>query len=156
MNKILERFKNFFSASHDREQKGIQSTKHGMLNNFMFAVKLTWSFSRIFIIAVIAGGILISLYNLIGIYIPKIALALVEQKVSTDVMIKVMVIVGVATLILNFIAYKAGYVCEYQWENVYKGIVSKYLRKSFTTDFKNMENPDFLDLTQRSKQALYT
>lgn len=71
MNKILERFKNFFSASHDREQKGIQSTKHGMLNNFMFAVKLTWSFSRIFIIAVIAGGILISLYNLIGIYIPK-------------------------------------------------------------------------------------
>ena len=58
------------------------------------------SFSRIFIISVIAGGILISLYNLIGIYIPKIALALVEQKVSTDVMIKVMVIVGVATLIL--------------------------------------------------------
>lgn len=156
MNKILERFKNFFSASHDREQKGIQSTKHGMLNNFMYAVKLTWSFSRIFIISVIAGGILISLYNLIGIYIPKIALALVEQKVSTDVMIKVMVIVGVATLILNLIAYKAGYVCEYQWENVYKGIVSKYLRKSFTTDFKNMENPDFLDLTQRSKQALYT
>lgn len=156
MNKILERFKNFFSASHDREQKGIQSTKHGMLNNFMFAVKLTWSFSRIFIIAVIAGGILISLYNLIGIYIPKIALALVEQKVSTDVMIKVMVIVGVATLILNLIAYKASYICEYQWENVYKGIVSKYLRKSFTTDFKNMENPDFLDLTQRSKQALYT
>ena len=156
MNKILERFKNFFSASHDREQKGIQSTKHGMLNNFMYAVKLTWSFSRIFIIAVIAGGILISLYNLIGIYIPKIALALVEQKVSTDVMIKVMVIVGVATLILNLIAYKASYICEYQWENVYKGIVSKYLRKSFTTDFKNMENPDFLDLTQRSKQALYT
>ena len=110
MNKILERFKNFFSASHDREQKGIQSTKHGMLNNFMFAVKLTWSFSRIFIIAVIAGGILISLYNLIGIYIPKIALALVEQKVSTDVMIKVMVIVGVATLILNLIAYKASYI----------------------------------------------
>ena len=155
MNKILERFKNFFSASHDREQKGIQSTKHGMLNNFMYAVKLTWSFSRIFIIAIIAGGILISLYNLIGIYIPKIALALVEQKVSTDVMIKVMVIVGVATLILNLIAYKAGYVCEYQWENVYKGIVSKYLRKSFTTDFKNMENPDFLDLIERSKHAMY-
>lgn len=65
-------------------------------------------FSRIFIISVIAGGILISLYNLIGIYIPKIALALVEQKVSTDVMIKVMVIVGVATSILNLIAYKAG------------------------------------------------
>lgn len=41
-------------------------------------------------------------------------------------------------------------------KTVYKGIVSKYLRKSFTTDFKNMENPDFLDLTQRSKQALYT
>lgn len=46
MNKILERFKNFFSASHDREQKGIQSTKHGMLNNFMFAVKLTWSLAE--------------------------------------------------------------------------------------------------------------
>ncbi len=68
MNKILERFKNFFSASHDREQKGIQSTKHGMLNNFMYAVNLTWSFSRIFIIAVIADYIL-SLFLYFHLYL---------------------------------------------------------------------------------------
>lgn len=36
-----------------------------------------------------------------------------------------------------------------------RGLVSKYLRKSFTTDFKNMENPDFLDLIERSKHAMY-
>ena len=42
MKKILEAIKNFFSASHERERKGIQATKHGMFNNFVYAVKLTW------------------------------------------------------------------------------------------------------------------
>ena len=152
MKKILEAIKNFFSASHERERKGIQATKHGMFNNFVYAVKLTWQLNNQFIIAMIVMGVLSALYMLIGIYIPKIVLALVENKVTTDTMIKVLVAVGI---IINLIAYKAGYVCEYQWENVYKGIVSKYLRKSFTTDFKNMENPDFLDLIERSKHATY-
>ena len=41
MKKILEAIKNFFSASHERARKGIQETKHGMFNNFVYAVKLT-------------------------------------------------------------------------------------------------------------------
>lgn len=39
MRRILEAIKNFFSASHERERKGIQATKHGMFNNFVYAVK---------------------------------------------------------------------------------------------------------------------
>ena len=46
MKKILEAIKNFFSASHERERKGIQATKHGMFNNFVYAVKLTWQLSN--------------------------------------------------------------------------------------------------------------
>ena len=72
-------------------------------------------------------------------------------------MIKVLVAVGVATLVVKLIdTIRLGYVGEYAvGQACTRGIVSKYLRKSFTTDFKNMENPDFLDLTERSKQALY-
>ena len=136
MKKILEAIKNFFSASHERERKGIQATKHGMFNNFVY-------------------GVLSALYMLIGIYIPKIVLALVENKVTTDTMIKVLVAVGIIILVVKLINTKAQYVGEYAWDKVYKGLVSKYLRKSFTTDFKNMENPDFLDLIERSKHAMY-
>ena len=53
MKKILEAIKNFFSASHERERKGIQATKHGMFNNFVYAVKLTWQLNNQFIIAMI-------------------------------------------------------------------------------------------------------
>ena len=155
MKKILEAIKNFFSASHEREQKGIQATKHGMFNNFVYAVKLTWQLNNQFIIAMIVMGVLSALYMLIGIYIPKIVLALVENKVTTDTMIKVLVAVGIIILVVKLINTKAQYVGEYAWDKVYKGLVSKYLRKSFTTDFKNMENPDFLDLIERSKHAMY-
>ncbi|MFR8315643.1 ABC transporter ATP-binding protein [Eubacterium ventriosum] len=155
MKKILEAIKNFFSASHEREQKGIQATKHGMFNNFVYAVKLTWQLNNQFIIAMIVMGVLSALYMLIGIYIPKIVLALVENKVTTDIMIKVLVAVGIIILVVKLINTKAQYVGEYAWDKVYKGLVSKYLRKSFTTDFKNMENPDFLDLIERSKHAMY-
>lgn len=108
-----------------------------------------------FIIAMIVMGVLSALYMLIGIYIPKIVLALVENKVTTDTMIKVLVAVGIIILVVKLINTKAQYVGEYAWDKVYKGLVSKYLRKSFTTDFKNMENPDFLDLIERSKHAMY-
>ena len=155
MKKILETIKNFFSASHERERKGIQATKHGMFNNFVYAVKLTWQLNNQFIIAMIVMGVLSALYMLIGIYIPKIVLALVENKVTTDTMIKVLVAVGIIILVVKLINTKAQYVGEYAWDKVYKGLVSKYLRKSFTTDFKNMENPDFLDLIERSKHAMY-
>lgn len=155
MRKILEAIKNFFSASHEREQKGIQATKHGMFNNFVYAVKLTWQLNNQFIIAMIVVGVLSALYMLIGIYIPKIVLALVENKVTTDTMIKVLVAVGIIILVVKLINTKAQYVGEYAWDKVYKGLVLKYLRKSFTTDFKNMENPDFLDLIERSKHAMY-
>ena len=155
MKKILEVIKNFFSASHERERKGIQATKHGMFNNFVYAVKLTWQLNNQFIIAMIVMGVLSALYMLIGIYIPKIVLALVENKVTTDTMIKVLVAVGIIILVVKLINTKAQYVGEYAWDKVYKGLVSKYLRKSFTTDFKNMENPDFLDLIERSKHAMY-
>lgn len=155
MKKILEAIKNFFFASHERERKGIQATKHGMFNNFVYAVKLTWQLNNQFIIAMIVMGVLSALYMLIGIYIPKIVLALVENKVTTDTMIKVLVAVGIIILVVKLINTKAQYVGEYAWDKVYKGLVSKYLRKSFTTDFKNMENPDFLDLIERSKHAMY-
>ena len=140
---------------HERERKGIQATKHGMFNNFVYAVKLTWQLNNQFIIAMIVVGVLSALYMLIGIYIPKIVLALVENKVTTDTMIKVLVAVGIIILVVKLINTKAQYVGEYAWDKVYKGLVSKYLRKSFTTDFKNMENPDFLDLIERSKHAMY-
>ena len=70
MKKILEAIKNFFSASHERERKGIQATKHGMFNNFVYAVKLTWQLNNQFIIAMIVMGVLSALYMLIGIIIP--------------------------------------------------------------------------------------
>ena len=155
MKKILEEIKNFFSASHERERKGIQATKHGMFNNFIYAVKLTWQLNNQFIIAMTVMGVMSALYMLIGIYIPKIVLALVENKVTTDTMIKVLVVVGIIILVVKLINTKAQYVGEYAWDKVYKGLVSKYLRKSFTTDFKNMENPEFLDLIERSKHAMY-
>ena len=136
MKKILEAIKNFFSASHERERKGIQATKHGMFNNFVYAVKLTWQLNNQFIIAMIVMGVLSAVYMLIGIYIPKIVLALVENKVTTDTMIKVLVAVGIIILVVKLINTKAQYVGEYAWDKVYKGLVSKYLRKSFATVYK--------------------
>ncbi|MFR6562477.1 MAG: hypothetical protein ACLUR5_11265 [Eubacterium ventriosum] len=61
MKKILEAIKNFFSASHERERKGIQATKHGMFNNFVYAVKLTWQLNNQFIIAMIVMGVLVGI-----------------------------------------------------------------------------------------------
>ena len=83
-----------------------------MFNNFVYAVKLTWQLNNQFIIAMIVMGVLSALYMLIGIYIPKIVLALVENKVTTDTMIKVLVAVGIIILVVKLINTKAQYVAS--------------------------------------------
>ena len=99
-----------------------------MFNNFVYAVKLTWQLNNQFIIAMIVMGVLSALYMLIGIYIPKIVLALVENKVTTDTMIKVLVAVGIIILVVKLINTKAQYVGEYAWDKVYKGLVQQILK----------------------------
>lgn len=80
---------------------------------------------------------------------------MVSMNVTVETMLIVLSIVGFVMLIMNLITQKLSFIGDYGFDKVQYKLMGNYLNKVFTTDFKNMENPDFLDLTNRAKQALY-
>lgn len=156
MKNILKKFKKLFGKKKEEKKfHGIEAHRYGMINNFVYAIKTSWKYNKVFIIAILAFGIISALSMLIGVYLPKIALEMVAMDVIVEKMIVILSIVGIIMLIMNLITRKLDLVGDYGFDKVQYKLMGSYLNKVFTTDFKNMENPDFLDLTGRAKRALY-
>lgn len=156
MKKILDRIKKLFGKKKEEKKfHGIEAHKYGMINNFIYAVKTSCKYNKAFIISVLTFAFLSAILKMIGVYLPKIALEMVSLDVTVETMIIVLAIVGVIMLILSLITGKLDWVGGYEFDKIQYQLMGDYLEKTFTTDFKNMENPDFLDLTNRAKRALY-
>lgn len=156
MKNIIKKIKNLFHRKkQEKNGTGIKSHNYGMINNFIYAIKTSWKYNKKFIIAIIAFGIISALSMLIGVYLPKIALEMVSTNVSVEIMVIVLSTVGGIMLVMNLVTKKLDVIGDYGFDKVQYRLMGNYLEKVFTTDFKNMENPDFLDLTHRAKIALY-
>lgn len=156
MKNLIKKIKKLFGKKKEEKKfHGIEAHKYGMINNFIYAIKTSWKYSRAFIISILAFGIISAFSMLIGVYLPKIALEMVQRNVTVETMMIVLAIVGVIMLIMKLVTVKLELVGDYGFDRVQYKLMGNYLNKVFTTDFKNMENPDFLDLTNRAKRALY-
>jgi ABC-type bacteriocin/lantibiotic exporter with double-glycine peptidase domain len=155
MKKLIEMVKEFFSNDMDLKEKGIKSKDYGTINNFIYAVKISLKYNKAYIFALMIGSLTLSLYQLMIIVAPKIVLELIDRKVTSQTMVIAMIIFGIAITLLNYISGRAVNIMQYGFDKVQYNLMADYLRKIFYTDYKNMENPDFLDLTERAKRATY-
>ncbi len=156
MINLFKKIKKLFgNKKEEKKFHGIEAHKYGMINNFIYAIKTSWKYSKAFIISILAFGIISALSMLIGVYLPKIALEMVSMNVTVETMLIVLSIVGLVMLIMSLVTQKLSYMGDYGFDKVQYKLMGNYLNKVFSTDFKNMENPDFLDLTNRAKHALY-
>ncbi|MCI9616445.1 MAG: ABC transporter ATP-binding protein [Eubacterium sp.] len=156
MKNLFKKIKKLFGKKKEEKKfHGIEAHKYGMINNFIYAIKTSWKYSKAFIISILAFGIISALSMLIGVYLPKIALEMVSMNVTVETMLIVLSIVGLVMLIMSLVTQKLSYMGDYGFDKVQYKLMGNYLNKVFSTDFKNMENPDFLDLTNRAKHALY-
>ena len=133
-----------------KEQK-----KYSFINNYIYVLEMIARKNKTMLIIVLSMGILGILGQFLGIYIPKIILALIEQHSLIDKYIKVIIIIGVGLCIL-------GVIQDYLWQlfdifdvKVYEFLEKKRMNKVYNTDYKNMESPEFLDYIQKAKNATY-
>lgn len=158
MKSILRKIKDRIQKKKQKKkepEQGIQATKYGIINNYIYSIKLSWKYYKQFIICMMAASAAAAIYQLIGVYFPKIALDLIVKNVSVERMVLVFACVGAVLLLFHYIEQRANTVCEFGFDKVQYHLMGNYLNKVFHTDFKNMENPDFLDLTERARRATY-
>ena len=90
----------------------------------------------------------------IRIYAPKMIVAFVEKHFSIQKFVMYTVLICVLLFLANALN-RYGY-SKFDLEMIKTNTFLERLRmrKMFNTDYKNMENPDFLDFSQKAKTAL--
>ncbi len=128
---------------------------YGFVSNYLYALKMTAKGSKKMLIAIIVSGVFTIMAQMLGIYMPKIILSMIENQSELKDFIISILILGFAMIMFDFIL-----TCAWQLFDIEDVKNDAYLedlrmKKIYETDFKNMENPDFLDLVHRAKAALY-
>lgn len=131
-----------------------KDNNYGIISNYLYALKMGKKGSSPLFWTVIMTGVIEVVLLLIQVYVPKIILSLVEKNVSVRYFINSIIVVGVIIVIL-YIARNITWQCFDVWYKKVSGYLHKQrINKIYTTDYKNMESPEFLDLVQKAKNAV--
>lgn len=129
--------------------------QHGLISNFIYAWKMSIKGGKGVLIATLFIGIFQAMNALVWVYAPKWIISFVEKHYSVTKFVWFTVLVCAVLFISNALN-RYGYTkLDYEFVKTNAFLERLRMRKMFKTDFKNMENPDFLDFGQKAKNALY-
>ena len=133
----------------------MKTKQHGLFSNFIYAWKMSIKGGKGVLIATLFIGIFQAMNALVWVYAPKWIVSFVEKHYSVTKFVWFTVLVCAVLFISNALN-RYGYTkLDYEFVKTNAFLERLRMRKMFKTDFKNMENPDFLDFGQKAKNALY-
>lgn len=133
----------------------MKTKQHGLISNFIYAWKMSIKGGKGVLIATLFIGIFQAMNALVWVYAPKWIVSFVEKHYSVTKFVWFTVLVCAVLFISNALN-RYGYTkLDYEFVKTNAFLERLRMRKMFKTDFKNMENPDFLDFGQKAKNALY-
>jgi ABC-type multidrug transport system fused ATPase/permease subunit len=133
----------------------MQEKRYGMADNFFYVLKaVAKSNKKLLAISVIAG-VLFCIWEFVEMYFLKYVIAAIEGEKGTSYMIMTVVVISLILMLLNFYGNYFWNVGEHEYVKVDTYLEKQRMNKVFTTDYKNMESPLFLDFLQRAKASLY-
>lgn len=124
--------------------------KYSLLGNIYYTFKYAIKRQKGFIPTLVVSGITWASYPIIFAYMPKIVLDMITNKVDISRIIWVMIALSLLLITLSLVD---GYVAKSQawrFKHMLMGWREKRMKKTFSMDFKNLENPDVLNLMERA------
>lgn len=152
LKKVLNKIFNTRERANKDDGK-MKATDYGLFSNLVYALKKAYQYNKKFVMAVVICSLTDAAYVLLGTWLPKVVLSKVENNVPISELVLVTCIMGASMLLSKYLFGKADYQRDYEFDNLDYHLVNERIQKTFTTDYANMENPDFLDFTQRAKRA---
>lgn len=137
------------------EPKNPNAKNYNMFNTFVYAIKKAAKYKKSYVVAILVGSVSYAAYNFVGIYMPKIIIEMIEKNVPVEELVIAAIIIGMTMLILNMIYYYTEYCHDWDFLYVQENIDNERLNKIFSTDYANLESPEFLDYTEKAKRATW-
>ena len=128
---------------------------YSIIQNIIYALQTAFKYKKSLAYAIVIGSISYAIYELIVIYFPKIVIDMISNNCTINKLVIVTVILCIVTLIFDLIWNFCWYKRDWDWELLCSQIVNERLHKNYTTDYSNMENPEFLDFMQRARRSTF-
>lgn len=128
----------------------MKKQKYTFFNNVSYIYKYTVKRQIGLLPTLVMSGITWALYPLIFAYMPKVVLDLITKDANMKTIIITMMILTSALIILALVD---GYVAKSQawrFKQILMGWRERRMEKAFSMDFKNLENPNVLNLMERA------
>lgn len=127
--------------------------KYSVIKNILFCIKFAMEQQSGFIISLIVAGFCWGAYPLIFSYLPKIIIDMIQKKTNVGLLILLMFIVTVTLVIIGLIDDRVNKSFDWKSLKVKMAFIQKRMEKSFRMDYKNLENPEVLNLMERARYA---
>lgn len=129
--------------------------KYSFINNYIYTLKITAKCNKFMLFIVLLMGMIEFIEQILGVYIPKIVLGLIEKRATINKFAIILIVIAISLCIVVIIE-------NYLWQlfdifdvKIYAFLEKKRMNKVYDTDYKNMESPEFLNYIQKAKNATY-
>lgn len=147
--------KNIFKKERKKIDEHVNYKNYSMIENLIYSMKKAFQYKKSLAAAIIIGSVTYAIYQVIVIYFPKIILDMIEKNATVNRLVLVTLILCTVTLAFDLIWNFCWYKRDWDWEWLCSCIVNERLSKNYSTDYANMENPEFLDFMQRARRSTF-
>jgi ATP-binding cassette subfamily C protein len=145
----------FAKKWRENDSKIPHERMYGFLQNLIYSVKKLKQYQPVLLWMTAVSSISLAIYTLVGIYLPKMVIDLLEKQVLVQRLIIVIIVLGFLLIITNLLNIWSKRQFEWRFSNFVIHLNKERMIKMIQTDYENLENPIFLDVAKRAERATY-
>lgn len=127
--------------------------RYSVLQNFAYTIKGAQSVEKSFVPLTVLQGICWGAYPIVYAWIPKIIIDLISNEISIiNLMLSIAVLTAIVIVFL-LSERKIAFTTRCQRVMVKYSWIEKRMKKAFLMDYKDLENPEILNLMDRARYA---
>lgn len=127
--------------------------RYSVLQNFAYTIKGAQSVEKSFVPLTVLQGICWGVYPIVYAWIPKIIIDLISNEISIiNLMLSIAVLTAIVIVFL-LSERKIAFTTRCQRVMVKYSWIEKRMKKAFLMDYKDLENPEILNLMDRARYA---
>lgn len=130
--------------------------KYSFLNTVFYTVKTTAKYDRFFMLVLIIGSLMTVLNTLMGVVFPKVILDQIGNGTEVKSFILIVSLFCVAMILVNVIQQFTESRLEPRFTQIGINLTNSVLKKTFRTDYENLENPEFLNYKRRASAVQHS
>lgn len=136
-----------------KEQK---NEKYNWIDTIIFTLKTATKYDRFFLCYLIISSLMMVFHTLLGVAFPKVILDRIENQTQVGTLIGIVAVFCGGMILVNVVQQITDSTLEPRYSKIGINLTNSVLKKTFRTDYENLEDPEFLNYRKRASAVQYS